>query len=95
MTVEQLRRLMADSEGRTAAPPISRAELTALLDIAEATDVLSGHARHENNCDRTLALLAGRGLSQGGPGAPCNCGFKDALATYQEAVDRLDTEGGT
>ena len=65
----------------------ARNALPALLDIAEAADLLSGYARHENDCARTTALMAGE------TGTPCDCGFKDALASYQAALSRLDTEG--
>lgn len=51
--------------------------------------ILSGYARHENNCSRTIALMRGEGLSQGGPGAQCDCGFKEALSNFERSIKEV------
>lgn len=59
-----------------------------IVELEAAVDSLLGHARCEDDCDRVVALRAGRGRIHGGPGGPCVCGNQDAVRSAARLLDQ-------
>jgi len=76
-------------KARAAHDAVDALEVLVMLDALEAAEFALGHARCEIGCDRVEALRQGRGLSQGGSGAPCNCGAKEAIRSATTKLARV------